>query len=110
MAPILQYSATDPLLFNTGFFLIFFLVFMTGYSLLSGKRTTALRLLYVTACSYYFYYKKGEATVLSYDFLATVKTEAESYVMYADSCLLSAEELSKYHITFKKIPRDIARL
>lgn len=60
--------------------------------------------------AYYFYYKKGEATVLSYDFLATVKTEAESYVMYADSCLLSAEELSKYHVTFKKIPRDIARL
>lgn len=60
--------------------------------------------------AYYFYYKKGEATVLSYDFLATVKTEAESYVMYADSCLLSAEELSMYHITFKKIPRDIARL
>lgn len=60
--------------------------------------------------AYYFYYKKGEATVLSYDFLATVKTEAESYVMYADSCLLSDEELSKYHITFKKIPRDIARL
>lgn len=60
--------------------------------------------------AYYFYYKKGEATVLSYDFLATVKTEAESYVMYADSCLLSVEELSKYHITFKKIPRDIARL
>lgn len=60
--------------------------------------------------AYYFYYKKGEATVLSYDFLATVKTEAESYVMYADSCLLSAEELSKYHIIFKKIPRDIARL
>lgn len=60
--------------------------------------------------AYYFYYKKGSATVLSYDFLATVKTEAESYVMYADSCLLSAEELSKYHITFKKIPRDIARL
>lgn len=62
------------------------------------------------SAAYYFYYKKGEATVLSYDFLATVKTEAESYVMYADSCLLSAEELSKYHITFKKIPRDIARL
>lgn len=60
--------------------------------------------------AYYFYYKKGEATALSYDFLATVKTKAESYVMYADSCLLSAEELSKYHITFKKIPRDIARL
>ena len=61
MPPILTYSATDPLLFNTCFFLFFFLAFMVGYSLLSGKRTTALRLLYVTACSYYFYYKNAGA-------------------------------------------------
>ena len=60
--------------------------------------------------AYYFYYKKEETTVLSYDFLATVKTKAEAYVMYADQCLLSGAELLKYHITFKKIPRDIARL
>lgn len=60
--------------------------------------------------AYYFYYKKEETTVLSYDFLATVKTKAEAYVMYADQCLLSGAELMKYHITFKKIPRDIARL
>ena len=60
--------------------------------------------------AYYFYYKKEETTVLSYDFLATVKTKAEAYVMYADQCLLSGSELMKYHITFKKIPRDIARL
>ena len=60
--------------------------------------------------AYYFYYKKEETTVLSYDFLSTVKTKAEAYVMYADQCLLSGAELMKYHITFKKIPRDIARL
>ena len=60
--------------------------------------------------AYYFYYKKEETTVLSYDFLSTIKTKAEAYVMYADQCLLSGAELMKYHITFKKIPRDIARL
>ena len=60
--------------------------------------------------AYYFFYKKEEPTVLDYDFLGTVKTKAEAYVMYADSCLLSSQELLQYHITFKKIPRDIARL
>ena len=61
MPDILLHSATDPLLFNTGFFLIFFLLFMGGYSLLSGERTQAVRLLYVTICSYYFYYKNAGA-------------------------------------------------
>lgn len=61
MPDILLHSATDPLLFNTGFFLIFFLLFMGGYSLLSGERTQAVRLLYVTVCSYYFYYKNAGA-------------------------------------------------
>ena len=60
--------------------------------------------------AYYFFYKKDESTTLDYKLLSTVKTKAESYVMYADSCLLSQDELMNYHITFKKIPRDIARL
>ncbi|WP_288269953.1 site-specific DNA-methyltransferase [uncultured Dialister sp.] len=60
--------------------------------------------------AYYFFYKKDETTTLDYKLLSTVKTKAESYVMYADSCLLSQDELMNYHITFKKIPRDIARL
>lgn len=60
--------------------------------------------------AYYFFYKKDETTTLDYELLSTVKTKAESYVMYADSCLLSQDELMNYHITFKKIPRDIARL
>lgn len=55
----LLYIPGQPLLFNTGFFLFFFLAFITGYTLLSGKRTTAVRLLYVTAFSYYFYYKNA---------------------------------------------------
>ena len=57
----LQYIPNQPLLFNTGFFLFFFLVFIAGYTLLSSRYTTALRLLYVTAFSYYFYYKNAGA-------------------------------------------------
>lgn len=59
--------------------------------------------------AYYFYYEKGKLTTLSRDFLHTVKTKADGYVIYADLCTLSDRELEKYHITFKKIPRDIKR-
>ena len=61
LLPTLLYSPTEPLLFNTGLFLFLFLAFMAGYTLLSGRRTAALRLLYVTAFSYYFYYKNAGA-------------------------------------------------
>lgn len=60
--------------------------------------------------AYYFYYDKKEVTTLDREFLHTVKTKAESYVIYADKCILSDEELEKFHITFKKIPRDITRM
>ena len=60
--------------------------------------------------AYYFYYDKNEVTTLDREFLHTVKTNAESYVIYADKCILSDEELEKFHITFKKIPRDITRM
>ncbi len=60
--------------------------------------------------AYYFYYDKDNTTTLNRDFLHTVKTKAEGYVIYADTCSLSPGELEKWHITFKKIPRDITRL
>ena len=60
--------------------------------------------------AYYFYYEKESVTTLSRAFLHTIKTKADAYVIYADLCMLSEEELQKYHITFKKIPRDITRL
>lgn len=56
---------------------------------------------------YYFYYKKGEATVLSVDTLDIVSEIAESYVIYADICNLSESYLSKHNIIFKQIPRDV---
>ena len=61
MLSILEYSPTSPLLFNTGLFIFFFLTFIAGYTLLSSRRTAPLRLLYVTAFSYYFYYKNAGA-------------------------------------------------
>ena len=60
--------------------------------------------------SYYFYYDKNEITTLDREFLHTIKTKSESYVIYADRCILSEDELAKFHITFKKIPRDITRM
>lgn len=60
--------------------------------------------------AYYFYYDRDNVTTLNREFLHTVKTKSAGYVMYADLCTLSQAELEKYHITFKKIPRDITRL
>ena len=60
--------------------------------------------------AYYFYYDKERITTINREFLHTVKTKSDGYVMYADLCTLSAAEVDKYHITFKKIPRDISKL
>lgn len=61
--------------------------------------------------AYYFFYEKDEETVLDLESLnMNVKQKAESYVIYADSLLLDEAFLAKHNITFKKIPRDIARL
>lgn len=62
------------------------------------------------SCAYYFYYEKDSVTTLNRDFMSTIKTKAAAYVIYADLCTLSDKELEKYHISFKKIPRDITRL
>ena len=60
--------------------------------------------------AYYFYYERSRVTTLDYDFLSTIKTGAEGYIIYADLCAVPQETLHRHNITFKKIPRDIARL
>lgn len=62
--------------------------------------------------NYYFYYKKGEETCLDWDFLNTFtqKDKAEMYIIYADRCVLTEEEMMRLNIRFKKIPRDIKRV
>lgn len=60
--------------------------------------------------AYYFYYERERVTTLDHAFLATVQTKSEGYTIYADLCAIPQETLRKHNITFKKIPRDIARL
>ncbi|MCZ1265817.1 MULTISPECIES: site-specific DNA-methyltransferase [Paenibacillus] len=59
---------------------------------------------------FYFYYEKYKTTTLNHDFLTHITSLAERYIIYADLNVLSKEELEKYNVVFKKIPRDIARL
>ena len=59
--------------------------------------------------AYYFYYEKERLTTLCHNTLNIVKERAEGYVIYADICTLSQEELRANNIVFKKIPRDIKR-
>jgi adenine-specific DNA-methyltransferase len=60
--------------------------------------------------AYYFYYERERIMALDKAFLETVRAQAERYVIYADKCLISEEELKAFRVVFKKIPRDIARL
>ncbi|MBQ9487559.1 MAG: site-specific DNA-methyltransferase [Selenomonadaceae bacterium] len=55
--------------------------------------------------AYYFY--EG---ALDSDFLATMRTRADSYVIFAESCAVGEEFLRRYGIEFKKIPRDIVKI
>jgi adenine-specific DNA-methyltransferase len=59
--------------------------------------------------AYYFNYEEDGTTTLDHAFLATMKTKAEQYVIYADNCLLTKDYMTKHNIIFKKIPRDITK-
>lgn len=64
---------------------------------------------YFNSTGYFFYYKPNEITTLSHDTLNIVPRKADHYVIYADVCTISNEQLAQMNITFKKIPRDINR-
>lgn len=57
--------------------------------------------------AYYFYYEPNRITTLNHDTLNIVREKAETYVIYADQCMIDDEWLTANHIIFKKIPRDI---
>lgn len=62
--------------------------------------------------AYYFFYDKENETILKDSTLSdviTTKKDISSYIIYADSCLLSEEKLKRFGIKFKKIPRDIQK-
>ncbi len=54
-----------------------------------------------------FYFYEG---ILDRDFLGTMRTRADSYIIFAESCAVDEEFLRKYKIEFKKIPRDISKI
>ena len=51
----LTYNVKDPLLFNSGFFLFFFCIFLLGYQFLYKRKLS--RVIYFTIFSLYFFYK-----------------------------------------------------
>lgn len=51
----LAYNPKDPLLFNSGFFLFFFCIFLMGYQFLYKRKLG--RVIYFTIFSFYFFYK-----------------------------------------------------
>ena len=64
LVPLLAPDAGRPLLFHTGLFLFVFTAFYVVYAALSQQRHTVLRLLYVTAFSYWLYYRNAGAYCL----------------------------------------------
>ncbi len=64
---------------------------------------------YHDGTGYFFYYEADKITTLSHDTLNIVPKKADHYVIYADVCAISKEQLAQLNITFKKIPRDINR-
>ena len=81
-----------------------------------APRVVSMHHPYLLGCkdgtNYYFYYKRGEETVLDRAFLNTFTPadQAEQYIIYADCCRLSREFMQTHHITFKQIPRDIKKV
>ena len=59
--------------------------------------------------AYYFCYERGRAVALNRALLRKLRTKAEAYVVFADTCVLDEAALRRLRIAFKKIPRDIAR-
>ena len=53
-----------------------------------------------------YYFKFG---ALDYEFLPKIKTRADEYVIFAESCAIDTEFLYKNKIEFRKIPRDILK-
>jgi len=69
---------------------------------------------YQNGTAYVFYYEL-HTTALSWDFLNTLNAEGlsekpEQWVIYADTNVLTDEQLKQSNIIFKRIPRDIYKL
>ena len=64
--------------------------------------------------AFVFFYVENQVTTLDLLFLQSLSARGlpekpEQWVIYADKCVLSDEQLKQYHIVFKRIPRDISK-
>ena len=60
--------------------------------------------------AYYFFYERDAMTILNHETLRQIVTKrAEQYIIYADICTLTEDEMNRLGVVFKKIPRDIKR-
>jgi len=58
---------------------------------------------------YYLLFREKGKNILDEKFLKELKQNEKKKIIYADSCLIDAETLEKYHIVFKQIPYEIER-
>ena len=87
-----------------------FFIETNGYNIAEITEENKYFLGEVFNTSYYFYYEKDRKTTLTHDTLRQiVKKKSEQYVIYADVCTLTDEEMNKLNVFFKKIPRDIKK-
>lgn len=96
------YDPQSPMIFSSGFFLFLFLGFSLIYWLI-GKKTT-LRLMFVTAFSYFFYYKSSGF----YFFLLAVVTVSDFLIARAihqnnERHGLDAEAVSKRKLPINRL-------
>lgn len=86
------YSKEMPMIFNSGIFIYLFVAFSLVYALLHRKDT--LRILFVTAFSYYFYYKSSGI----YFFLLAVVTVSD-FILAHRIHATEDRKLKKLYIT-----------
>jgi alginate O-acetyltransferase complex protein AlgI len=79
----LTYNAKDPLLFNSGFFLFFFCVFLLGYQFLYKRKLA--RVVYFTIFSLYFFYKACGFYFLFILLSAVIDFNLSNWLYRADS-------------------------
>ncbi len=64
----------------------------------------------IHAVPLYFCYAADQVMTLDFELLAELKVAKGRCVIYADLCTLGEKFMAQSQITFKKIPRDIAKL
>ncbi|TQS80254.1 MAG: hypothetical protein A3205_05765 [Methanomassiliicoccales archaeon Mx-03] len=60
--------------------------------------------------SYWLYYDPERKMMLDRDFFDSIDDGSESFVIYADACLLQSSLMKARNINFKKIPREIPKM